>query len=700
MPLSFLNPGLLVGLAAAAVPVIIHFLSRRRLRRVAFSDLRFLNEEEAQQSRRRGVRRWILLLLRVLIVICLVLAAARPHWGGLPGGAGRCTLFVLDASATMQTQDDDGRSLFDAAVQLVGEMITTLPTEASVQVIQAGPEAVPLFATWLPAGPAARSALAAARPTDGALDLAGAFRAAIRMVAEAPSPSVELVLISDLRLGDQPELDDVLSQLSTTGTRVLVRRMGDHRPEGAILEVALPQRALQPGETVTIDAIVRPDRPDQIIWLELDGRRVAETVAPIPAAPGGTTSVSFTVTVPPPGLHAGLVGKESDRLPVDDVRPFALDVPDQLEVLLAHGPDRDGLGRGGWRYLASALTPDSQSAGLFHVRSVPADSLLTVGLEGVNLLVMVDAGAPGRRLAGTLRPWLEAGGALLFLAGDPGQAQDLSDGILPLLGLPATATFVARDQDTLEHARMADPGHPLLADLGDEAQEALSAARWWRYFAVDEGESRVLLTADSGAPLLLEGRLGRGRWMLAPFHLRRDATDLMLNPVFLPLVQRSAARLVAGGDRARTQSVGDAPLLPVMAARLGLRPGDSAADLLVITPGDLAARPAELLWQPSGPAVTAPPSVRAGLTTFIARGDTLGLVATTVPAGELEAQAESIDDLALRFREGGIDRVLDLGATDASGLARALAGRDLARWLLATALMLLAVELWIGRRVG
>ena len=44
MPISFLNPGLLFGAAAAALPVILHFLSRRRARREAFSDLRFLEE--------------------------------------------------------------------------------------------------------------------------------------------------------------------------------------------------------------------------------------------------------------------------------------------------------------------------------------------------------------------------------------------------------------------------------------------------------------------------------------------------------------------------------------------------------------------------------------------------------------------------------------------------------------------------------
>ena len=60
-PLAFGSAGMLLLGVFAAVPVIIHFLSRRRTRRVAFSDLRFLREEEAQQAQRRGIQRGVTL---------------------------------------------------------------------------------------------------------------------------------------------------------------------------------------------------------------------------------------------------------------------------------------------------------------------------------------------------------------------------------------------------------------------------------------------------------------------------------------------------------------------------------------------------------------------------------------------------------------------------------------------------------------
>ena len=42
--MTFLNPLLLIGLVAAAIPIIIHLLNLRKLKIVEFSSLQFLKE--------------------------------------------------------------------------------------------------------------------------------------------------------------------------------------------------------------------------------------------------------------------------------------------------------------------------------------------------------------------------------------------------------------------------------------------------------------------------------------------------------------------------------------------------------------------------------------------------------------------------------------------------------------------------------
>ena len=50
--MSFLNPFFLFGLAAAAIPILIHLFTRRRPRERPFSSLEFLSEVNQSEIRR------------------------------------------------------------------------------------------------------------------------------------------------------------------------------------------------------------------------------------------------------------------------------------------------------------------------------------------------------------------------------------------------------------------------------------------------------------------------------------------------------------------------------------------------------------------------------------------------------------------------------------------------------------------------
>src|SRR5205809_467301 len=75
---TFLHPLALVGLAAAAIPALLHLLERRVPPEAEFPPLRYLSEAERQNARRLKLRHLLLLLLRTALIVLLVLAAARP----------------------------------------------------------------------------------------------------------------------------------------------------------------------------------------------------------------------------------------------------------------------------------------------------------------------------------------------------------------------------------------------------------------------------------------------------------------------------------------------------------------------------------------------------------------------------------------------------------------------------------------------
>ena len=116
------------ALAAAAIPFLLHFLSRQRLPVVEFSSLRFLKLLQKRKSRRIQLRQIILLILRALAVAAVVLVFARPALKNDAGASSASSVemvVVLDDAVTSMVETRDGQLLKQSvryALQLV-EMV-------------------------------------------------------------------------------------------------------------------------------------------------------------------------------------------------------------------------------------------------------------------------------------------------------------------------------------------------------------------------------------------------------------------------------------------------------------------------------------------------------------------------------------------------------------------------------------------------
>jgi hypothetical protein len=76
--MTFLNATLVFGLAATAVPIVLHLLARREPRKIVFPSVRFLTRRLESNRSRLQVRHWWLLALRIAALAALALALARP----------------------------------------------------------------------------------------------------------------------------------------------------------------------------------------------------------------------------------------------------------------------------------------------------------------------------------------------------------------------------------------------------------------------------------------------------------------------------------------------------------------------------------------------------------------------------------------------------------------------------------------------
>lgn len=99
--MSFLHLSLLAGLAAVALPMVLHLFGQRQPQLIDFPALRFVRETTQEQSTSWQLRHILLLLLRILLFAVLAFALTRPRvhsaaLGSIIGvaGLGACALLA------------------------------------------------------------------------------------------------------------------------------------------------------------------------------------------------------------------------------------------------------------------------------------------------------------------------------------------------------------------------------------------------------------------------------------------------------------------------------------------------------------------------------------------------------------------------------------------------------------------------------
>jgi aerotolerance regulator-like protein/VWA domain-containing protein len=136
--MNFINPLVLFGLFAASIPVILHLLNLRKLKRVEFSSLRFLKELQKTKIRRLRLKQIILLILRTLIIIFAVIAFARPTIDstipGMGSSAKTSAIILIDNSFSMDISDEGGNR-FNQAMATAREIINNLTEGDEVTIL-------------------------------------------------------------------------------------------------------------------------------------------------------------------------------------------------------------------------------------------------------------------------------------------------------------------------------------------------------------------------------------------------------------------------------------------------------------------------------------------------------------------------------------------------------------------------------------
>ncbi len=554
---GFSQIGMLWWLVAAAAPLVIHLLNRRRYKVVPWAAVEYLLAALQQRSWRIRFEQWLLLAIRTLLVVLLVLAVAGPYLDRLAGSFAAAEpihkVIVLDGSYSMAYKPGE-RTRFELAKDLIRELIARSAQGDGFTLVLMSDPARAVVGTPAFVSDEARDALQRLKnPTSGDLteaqrsvdeegllkelrdlklphgggDLAGALAKVEEIVANAKRENprlatTEIYFFTDLQRASWDlntaaggkRAREQLARLAGSA-RLAVADLGQEHCENLAVTIL---RALEPICTTHGPTNLRAEvrnfgsRPQHVnAELLVDGRRVQERA--IDVAPRTQQSVSFAYRFESAGDHAleaRLVGDPADLLDIDNHRWLIVPVKESVRALIVNG---DGSPKDA-RFLATALDPYRDGSEPVPVQVAVVDgSLLQLDLRQFDCIFLSNVAQFAAGEPQALASYARAGGGLVFFLGDrvdpqyyneqfggsrPGQPR-----ILPAL-LDRPSDVGQYSFDPLGYA------DPLLHEFkGNDNAGLLSTAitRYFRLKRPDPSAQVALAIRKTGDPAIVAARV-------------------------------------------------------------------------------------------------------------------------------------------------------------------------------------------------
>jgi hypothetical protein len=268
--------------------------------------------------------------------------------------------------------------------------------------------------------------------------------------------------------------------------------------------------------------------------------------------------------------------KNPDRFPDDDSFKFTLQVVPRVKVLLVNDnglPDPE-TNEGRYLYVALTTSPDSiaekkpgpleaskEFLRSLEVTPIAETALSADALREASVVVLANCGTLTAAQFELLRGFVNQGGGLLIFPGDKVNPEVYNTQFFPVPGPQGErltgVTMGAAEGDparheTFETFEVRDVTHPALSAFHDPDLNHFKTVRVYKRFPLKFMEKRSnaipLAWFGSGAPALVESRLGDGLVVLSAFPAHSRWTNLPTKPDFVALVLRLASHVEHRSD--------------------------------------------------------------------------------------------------------------------------------------------------------
>ncbi len=700
MSVFFLYPALLFGLAAAALPVLIHLLNRRRLNRIRFPAVKFILLSQKRISRSYRLRHWLLLALRTLAVVWLALLLANPIFqtgAGLFASGGPIALAVILDNSLSMTWSGNGEG-FKEAKEAARLLISALHPGDRAVIIPTNPASKepPRFKEQKEVLLRDVDAIEIA---DGTADLNAALNQAYALLSP-PAGQKEIRLITDMGLTgwDQFSVSALKQYDPSIPFKTIRIAQAPATLNGTIKDVRLADPAVGVNLPLHIEASVanfgQKEIHDLLVQLSIDGENKEQKL--IAVGPQSESAANFQIRVNQPGYHTGKITLKKDGLAGNTSAYFALDAQDKLRVLLVDGDPQTSLVQSETFFLTRALNPAGETdSSLFLPTVIIPDGLDQAAFDGYQVVILCNVPTLSDNVIAKLQSFVRQGGGLLIFAGDRVQADNynlkLAQSAPPLFPTQIRGRTTGAEASGAKIGKI-DLAHPALQGFSDPIlQESIKSARVWGYANLAAPPASALMSLAGGEPLLVEQKVGAGRIMFMATSADRDWNDLPVKTAYLPLMQ-SLVSYLAGGKRGGL----DAGIAVGGTKKIFLPPSYVGKSLRIIKP-DKQDREVPVAAEKDRAAAAFAENDRAGIYRLAAPGSAKDLSVPPMYAVNPPFLESRLDEISASELQAKL-RPIRVEVVQAEALRNGGKRVDLASPLMVLLLVTLLLEGWLAQR--
>ena len=534
----FLNPSVLFGLLAASIPILIHLLNLKKLKKIDFSTLSFLKELQKNQVRKIQIKQWLLLALRVLVIMFLVLAFSRPALKGTAilgttSAAKTSAIFIFDDTYSMSLVNEKGSFLNQTKAAAINIIDNLQDGDEAAVILVSETKNEPIFSSDLKA---VKKRIDEIRPSYVSCNINKSVVAAARLLSDSKNFNKEMYLFTDLQDNSLPSKDELsnLGELLDSRTKIYSFRFSPKELFNlSIDKIIITNQIFEKNKTIGIDIQVTNhssvSAENRVVSVFMNSERTGQKT--ISLKPGETKTVTVEALLKGSGFTSISAQLEDDDIWYDNIRYTAINIPEEIPLIIFTASPSDA------EYVNLVLAASGEN-GTIKVQQKLFSQIASVDVNQFNAVIII--GSENVNSFDRIRTYIKNGGGVFVMPGSNSNLQGMQ-AVCGALGISRPVSLEGNAGSRMLFGKV-EYNHPIFNNIFSGGQKrAFDSPEIFKYFRVAGGQN--IISLQNGASFLTEYPSGKGKVILMTSSPDLYSGNFPVKAIFPPLISKTITYL-------------------------------------------------------------------------------------------------------------------------------------------------------------